>query len=127
MSDLPVNPAQAPKANKAWWAMAVSYVGTLVLLAAALISSPPPTDDPSAQVFVTLMVWGLISLPLLIFIPWILKKSPYAASWLSYLSLLYFVLVMALSSGIWIWLLSLSSLGIFLGSMMFTRWQKAGV
>ena len=107
--------------------MTISYIGTLSLLAAALISSPPPTDDPSAQVFVTLMVWGLISLPLLIFIPWILKKSPYAASWLSYLSLLYFVLVMALSSGIWIWLLSLSSLGIFLGSMMFTRWQKAGV
>ena len=80
-----------------------------------------------ANVTGILIGWVIMSLPLLLFIPGILKKSPYVASWLSYVSLMYFVLVMALSSGVWIWLLSASSVMMFLGSMMFTRWQKAGI
>ena len=121
------NALKSSKATMAWWVMVLSYMTTLALLAAIPIISPPSTDDTGAVIFGVLVSWLVMAFPLLIFAPWILKKSPYAASWLSYLSLLYFVLVMGLSTGIWTWLLSVTSIGIFLGSMMFTRWQKAGI
>ncbi|HBS41647.1 MAG TPA: hypothetical protein DEA26_03130 [Oceanospirillales bacterium] len=120
-------PTVTPKASLAWWTMALSYLATLALLAAIPIVSPPTEDNLGANVTGILIGWVIMSLPLLLFIPGILKKSPYVASWLSYVSLMYFVLVMALSSGVWIWLLSASSVMMFLGSMMFTRWQKAGI
>ena len=120
-------PTVTPKASLAWWTMALSYLATLALLAAIPMVSPPTEDNLGANVTGILIGWVIMSLPLLLFIPGILKKSPYVASWLSYVSLMYFVLVMALSSGVWIWLLSASSVMMFLGSMMFTRWQKAGI
>ena len=120
-------PTVTPKASLAWWTMALSYLATLALLAAIPMVSPPTEDNLGANVTGILIGWVIMSLPLLLFIPGILKKSPYVASWLSYVSLMYFVLVMALSSGVWIWLLSVSSVVMFLGSMMFTRWQKAGI
>lgn len=120
-------PTVTAKASLAWWTMALSYLATLALLAAIPIVSPPTEDNLGANVTGILIGWVIMSLPLLLFIPGILKKSPYVASWLSYVSLMYFVLVMALSSGVWIWLLSASSVMMFLGSMMFTRWQKAGI
>jgi uncharacterized membrane protein len=61
----------------------------------------------------------------LLFIPGLIKRSHYAAAWLSYASMLYFVIIISFSSGYWLWAQASIIFILFMSSMLFTRWQKA--
>ncbi len=71
------------------------------------------------------MFWLVKCIPLLLFIPGIIKKSHYAASWLAYMAMFYFVVIIATGAGTWMWLQVLTIALMFIASLMFTRWKKA--
>jgi uncharacterized membrane protein len=114
------------KSDKAWWAVISLYVALLAFLLIGTYSGAPETvkaDDDIAGA--TLMFWLLKSLPLFLFIPGLLKKSHYAASWLSYVTMLYFVVIIAMGAGIWMWAQVSALILLFVACMLFTRWKKA--
>lgn len=128
-SATPVQSAFVDKANKAWRALVASYLGLmLVLLLQTFSNKPEGLNDLVMILLVGLGMWMLKVLPLLLFIPGLLKRSHKAASWLAYVMMLYFVLAVLLvfspGAGLWGWLMVLTSLSIFLSSLLYTRWQK---
>jgi len=110
--------------------MLSSYLVTLGVLLASTFSSPPETIESTLMFILSgLGIWLFKALPLLLFIPGLIQRSHKAAAWLSYMSMLYFILAVLLAftpgaSG-WGWAMVLSSLIMFISSMMFTRWKKA--
>jgi uncharacterized membrane protein len=77
------------------------------------------------------LYWALRSLPLLLFVPGLIKKSHKAASWLAYVIMLYFVFAITVlftqGTELWGWLLLVMTLTVFITAMLFTRWQKAAL
>lgn len=113
-------------ASNAWRMMVLSYVSLLALmLASTFINAPEAIEGQSELLQGGLFFWGLKSLPLLLFIPGLMKRSHYAAAWLSYASMLYFVIIISFSSGYWLWAQASVIFILFMSSMLFTRWQKA--
>ena len=117
------------KADKAWKILVSSYVGLLlVLLLHTFSNKPDALTDMVTTVLAGLGMWLFKVLPLLLFIPGLIKRSHKAASWLAYMIMLYFVLAVLLvfspGSSVWGWLMVVTTLLIFISSMMFTRWQK---
>lgn len=105
-------------ATNAWRMMVLTYISLLAsMLVGALMSLP---EIPAA-----IVLWLTVSLPLFLFIPGLIKRSHYAASWLAYTTMLYFVVVIAFSQGSWLWIQASAIVVLFLSSMLFTRWQKA--
>ncbi|MFL0806540.1 MAG: DUF2069 domain-containing protein [Oceanobacter sp.] len=128
-SVVPAPSAFANKAKKAWQALVASYLGLmLVLLLQTFSNKPDGLDDLMMILLAGLGMWLFKVLPLLLFIPGLIKRSHKAASWLAYVIMLYFVLSVLLvfspGSSVWGWLMVLTSLSIFLSSLLYTRWQK---
>ena len=120
------------KLTRAYQLMLMSYFGTLLVLLAYTFRSPPQTFDSNVVLYATgTLYWALRALPLLLFIPGLLKKSHKAASWLAYVIMLYFVFAITVlftqGSEIWGWLLIAMTLTVFITTMLFTRWQKAAL
>lgn len=78
----------------------------------------------------SITIWLIRSLPLLAFMPWLLRRNHRAMIWLCFLLLLYFLVAVpnAMSPiGVWInhveaWLVVV----LFVSSMMYSRWiQRA--
>jgi len=128
-SEISTQSTFATKANKAWTILVSSYVGLLlVLLLHTFSNKPDALTDLVMTVLAGLGMWLFKVLPLLLFIPGLIKRSHKAASWLAYMIMLYFVLAVLLvfspGSSIWGWLMVVTTLLIFISSMMFTRWKK---
>lgn len=62
------------------------------------------------------------------FIPGLISGSHKTASWLSYVSMIYFVLAILLmftaGANIWGTLMPISTLVLFTATMLYTRWKK---
>ncbi len=104
-----------------------SYLGLiLVLLASTLASGGEHTEGTS--IAAPIILWLFKCLPLLIFIPGLIKGSHKTASWLSYVTMIYFVLAILLmftaGSDIWGRLMPLTTLILFTAAMLYTRWKK---
>lgn len=112
-------------ATNAWRVMVLCYLSLLVImLASTFINAPETIEGLSELLQGGIFFWVLKSLPLFLFIPGLLKRSHYAASWLSYTSMLYFVVIIAFSQGVWLWAQASVLFVLFMSSMLFTRWQK---
>lgn len=113
-------------ATNAWRVMVLCYLSLLVImLASTFINAPETLEGQSELLQGGIFFWVLKSLPLFLFIPGLLKRSHYAAAWLSYTSMLYFVVIIAFSQGVWLWAQASVIFVLFMSSMLFTRWQKA--
>lgn len=110
------------------WVLLSSYVGLLiVLLGSTFASGGEHTKDTSIAAPIVL---GLFKcLPLLMFIPALIKGGQKTASWLSYVTMIYFILAVLLmfTSGADLWggLMVLTTSILFIATMMYTRWKKA--
>lgn len=104
-----------------------SYFGLmLVLLASTLASGGEHTVGTS--IAAPIILWIFKCLPLLIFIPGLISGSHKTASWLSYVTMIYFVLAILLmftsGSDIWGRLMPVLTLILFTATMLYTRWKK---
>ena len=104
-----------------------SYIGLiLVLLASTLASGGEHTVGTS--IAAPIVLWLFKCLPLLIFIPGLINGSHKTASWLSYVTMIYFVLGILLmftaGANIWGTLMPLTTLVLFTAAMLYTRWKK---
>lgn len=114
----------------AYYSMIASYAATLlVLLLSTFANAPDRQNNGAMWLAAGLILWLFKISPLLLFIPGLVKRSHKAAAWLSYVSMLYFIfailLVFTSGAASWGWLMTLSTLILFISSMLFTRWQKA--
>lgn len=105
-----------------------SYISLLlVLLASTLSSGGEHTQGTS--IAAPIVLWLFKCVPLFIFIPGLIKGSHRTASWLSYVTMIYFVLAILLmfTAGTEIWgtLMPLTTLVLFTAAMLYTRWKKA--
>lgn len=104
-----------------------SYIGLiLILLASTLASGGEHTEGTS--IAAPIIIWLFKCLPLLMFIPGLISGSHKTASWLSYVTMIYFVLAVLLmftsGSDIWGRLMPLATLILFTATMLYTRWKK---
>lgn len=107
--------------------LVLSYLSLLlVLLGSTFASGGEHTADTS--IAAPIVLWLFKCVPLLIFIPGLISGSHKTASWLSYVTMIYFVLAVLLmfTSGADIWgsLMSLVTLILFTATMLYTRWKK---
>jgi uncharacterized membrane protein len=105
-----------------------SYLSLLgSILGAVLAGGSEATKDMS--IGIPLFIWAILSLPLFIFIPGLINGSHRSASWLSYVTMIYFIasiLVFFTPRGeLWGGLMVLSTLVLFTATMLYTRWKKA--
>ncbi|MBL4799298.1 MAG: DUF2069 domain-containing protein [Oleispira sp.] len=104
-----------------------SYIGLiLILLASTFASGGEHTKGTS--IAAPIVLWLFKCLPLLIFIPGLISGSHKTASWLAYVTMIYFVLAILLmfTKGVDIWgtLMPLTTLVLFTATMLYTRWKK---
>lgn len=104
-----------------------SYLGLIiVLLASTLASGGEHTEGTS--IAAPIVLWLFKCLPLLIFIPVLISGSHKTASWLSYVTMIYFVMAILLmfttGADIWGTLMPLTTLILFISTMLYTRWKK---
>lgn len=105
----------------------ISYLGLIfVLLGSTLASGGEHTAGTS--IAAPIVLWLFKCIPLLIFIPGLMNGSHKTASWLSYVTMIYFILAVLLmfTSGADIWggLMSTITLVLFTATMLYTRWKK---
>jgi uncharacterized membrane protein len=102
----------------------VSYIGLLILIIASVINSNAP-----AEVSRTLM-YSVKLIPLIIFIPGLLKMSARTHVWLCFVVLFYFtqsVVNVWLSKGYWFDVLTcITTISLFIASMMYAHWHREG-
>lgn len=118
-----------PTAN-AYAMMLSSYLATLLILLLSTFSSAPAEIDSTLMLIASgLGIWLFKILPLLLFVPGFFSRSHKSAAWLSYVSMLYFILAILLAftpgASLWGWAMAASSTAMFISSMLFTRWKKA--
>lgn len=119
------------KTKTAYISMTVTYVLTLLILLLQTFAHPPENAESSTAMLLLggVVIWLFKVLPLLFVIPGLIQQRQRTGSWLSFLSMLYFIfgvlLAFTAGAGLWGWLLSITSLVLFLSSMLYTRWKKA--
>ncbi|ASP40380.1 hypothetical protein CHH28_17605 [Bacterioplanes sanyensis] len=106
----------------AYRAMLTCYVLMLLLPLYSTLSNPPAHVDSLGDYAVGVLWWLFKVLPLLLFIPGLWQRSHKASAWLSYVAILAFAIIVGVGASP---LMILASLGLFLSSMLFTRWAKA--
>lgn len=117
--------------QRAYWTMIGSYLALMLILLAQTFSNVPQALDLNAlQLFgLGLIIWLVKILPLLLFIPGLIKRRHSTSAWLSYMSMLYLVLGVLLTftqgASSYGWSMSIATLVLFLSSMLYTRWHKA--
>ncbi|WP_419810993.1 DUF2069 domain-containing protein [Bacterioplanoides sp.] len=122
--------AESKNTLTAYAMMLSSYLVTVVILLAETFSDAPESID-SGLIFLAsgLGIWLFKILPLLLFVPGFFSRSHKSAAWLSYVSMLYFILAVLLAftpgASLWGWSMVFSTIALFISSMLFTRWKKA--
>ncbi|WP_430462943.1 DUF2069 domain-containing protein [Thalassolituus sp. LLYu03] len=118
------------KTRYAYLCMVSSYLITLLILLLSTYAAAPSPDMPLWLYLLSgAGIWLFKILPLLLFVPGLIQRKHSTSAWLSYMTMLYFVLAVLLAftpgaSG-WGWAMTISTLVMFLSSMLYTRWRKA--
>jgi uncharacterized membrane protein len=105
----------------------LSYLGLIIILLGSTFASGGEHTE-GTSIAAPLLIWLFKCLPLLIFIPGLINGSHKTASWLSYVTMIYFVLAVLLmftaGSDVWGRLMPLVTLVLFTATMLYTRWKK---
>jgi len=105
----------------------LSYLGLIIILLCSTFASGGEHTE-GTSIAAPILIWLFKCLPLLIFIPGLMSGSHKTASWLSYITMIYFVLAVLLmftsGSDIWGRLMPLATLVLFTATMLYTRWKK---
>jgi len=105
----------------------LSYLGLIIILLCSTFASGGEHTE-GTSIVAPILIWLFKCLPLLIFIPGLISGSHKTASWLSYITMIYFVLAVLLmftsGSDIWGRLMPLATLVLFTATMLYTRWKK---
>ena len=105
----------------------LSYSGLLASIFGAVLAGGSEATQ-NMSIGIPLFIWAILCIPLFIFIPGMVSGSHRSASWLSYVSMLYFIasiLVFFTPRGeLWGGLMVLSTLILFVSTMLYTRWKK---
>ncbi len=105
----------------------LSYLGLIIILLCSTFASGGEHTE-GTSIAAPILIWLFKCLPLLIFIPGLMSGSHKTASWLSYITMIYFVLAVLLmftsGSDIWGRLMPLVTLVLFTATMLYTRWKK---
>jgi uncharacterized membrane protein len=105
----------------------VSYLALLAAIFAAVLAGGSEKTE-HMSIGIPVFIWAILSVPLLIFIPGLISGSHKQASWLSYVTMIYFIgsiLVFFTPRGeLWGGLMVLSTLVLFITTMLYTRWKK---
>lgn len=75
----------------------------------------------------SLRTWLVSVLPLLIFIPGLLKQTHRTYSWICFMSLMYFVIIIPLLMSRWLWsdwVITMLVCTLFISAMMTSRWLQ---
>ena len=106
---------------------ALSYLGLLASIFGAVLAGGSEATQ-NMSIGIPLFIWAMLCIPLFIFIPGMLSGSHRTASWLSYVTMIYFIasiLVFFTPRGeLWGGLMVLSTLILFVTTMLYTRWKK---
>lgn len=118
------------KTEKAYIATLSSYLITLLILLVSTFASAPDNDMELWLYLASgIGIWLFKILPLLLFIPGLIKRKHSTTAWLSYMSMLYFVLAILLAftpgANVWGWAMAASTMVLFIATMLYTRWRKA--
>lgn len=112
------------KLKVSYWTMIASYLILLVTLLAQTYSHAPE----AGQWWQGLIIWLFKILPLLLVVRGLFQHRHTSATWLSFLSMLYFIfgvlLVFTRGAEFYGWIMSADTLVLFMASMMYTRWKK---
>lgn len=112
------------KLKVSYWLTVASYLVLLLALLGQTYSHAPE----SGQWWEGLFLWAFKVLPLLLVARGLIQQRHTSATWLSFLSMLYFIfgvlLVFTRGAELYGWIMSLDTLVLFVASMMFTRWKK---
>ena len=99
------------------------YAAFLALMAVGMLWVVPADREPSVA------VWVVASLPLLVFLPGLVRKSFRTYIWLCFVLLLYFLkMVLNLWHPLvsWVdWALVSVLVALYISAMLFARWQQA--
>lgn len=99
------------------------YLAFLAFMAVGMLWVVPADREPSV------IVWAVASLPLLVFLPGLLRKNFRSYIWLCFVLLLYFLkLVLNLWHPLvsWVdWALVSVLVALYISAMLFARWQQA--
>lgn len=105
-----------------------TYAALILLLVLQTFASGGP-ETQGTSLLAPILIGLAKSLPLLIFIPWLISGSHRAASWLSYCVMFYFILAVLLlftsGSGPWGGLMMFDTIALFVFTVLYTRWKKA--
>ncbi len=103
------------------WISLACYVGLLLSFLFKTVVAPMGGREPN------LTMWAIHTLPLLLFLPGILRRNQRTYAWLAFLLLLYFVLTVeglfSPAASNYHWLALLLLIGLFCGCVGFIRWS----
>lgn len=106
-------------------------VGSYLLLLVSLLAQTYANPPADSQWWHGLLLWLFKILPLLLMVRGLFEKRHSTSSWLSYLSLLYFIfgvlLIFTPDAALYGWLVAIASWMIFWSSLFYTRWKKASL
>ncbi len=126
-SSAPMHPTTFQLSHRAriCHAMAIiSYISLFILMIASVIYSDVPAEASR------LLMYSVKLIPLIIFIPGLLKMSPRTHIWICFVVLLYFIQSVVnawLSQGNLFDLVTCATtVSLFISSMMFVRWKSEG-
>lgn len=112
------------KLKVSYWLTVASFLALLLILLGQTYSHAPA----AGHWWEGLLLWGFKVFPLLLVIRGLIQQRHTSATWLSFLSMLYFIfgVLLAFTRGgeFYGWLMSIDTLVLFMASMMFTRWKK---
>lgn len=104
--------------------LVLSYSALLLILLAQTFSHAP--ED--SQWWQGVILWLFKILPLLFVLKGLLEKRHRSATWLSFLSMLYFIfgvlLIFTRGAELYGWLMSADTLVLYTVSMLYTRWKR---
>ncbi|MEN9464833.1 MAG: hypothetical protein RL217_1014 [Pseudomonadota bacterium] len=114
------------KIAAAYWLMTAAFAATLIILLAQTYSNA--AAHAQAPWYSGLLLWLFKIAPFLLLVRGLLQKRHSTSSWLSFLSMLYFIFAVLLiftpGGALYGWLMTASTLTLYVSSMLHTRWKK---
>ena len=126
--------------KRATWATWISYLALLIIFALSKVDSAMNNEalmngaleDGQGITFKFVLsgiiIWAVTCLPLLILLPGMIMNKARTYTWMSYVSLVYFILSVLLiftdKAQVFGYGTCLASIGLYIGCVLHTRWYK---